>query len=120
MAPVMAPRAALMAARAAVTPRAVARAVGALLVCIVLKVLAEEPSILKLQERVGKGPVVILRMMMLCSIDFTSQYEREKARGLGVFSHTPPRSQIAYDTRVTFFLHTQFRFRVSSAGGLRV
>jgi hypothetical protein len=60
MAPVMAPRAALMAARAAVTPRAVARAVGALLVCMALKVLAEEPSILKLSQ--GKGPVVILRM----------------------------------------------------------
>jgi hypothetical protein len=97
MAPVMAPRAALMAARAAVTPRAVARAVGALLVCMALKVLAEEPSILKLSQ--GKGPVVILRMMMLCSIDFTSQYEREKARG---FSHThlpDPRSH----TRVLFF-----------------
>jgi hypothetical protein len=109
----MAPRAALMAARAAVTPRAVARAVGALLVCIALKVLAEEPSILKLQEQaLGKGPVVILRMMMLCSIDFTSQYEREKARG---FSHTH-----LPDPRSHTIPASQFRFRVSSAGGLRV
>jgi len=61
---------------------------------------------------------VILRMMMLCSIDFTSQYEREKARGFSHTHDTPPRSQIAYDTRVTF--DSVFRFRVSSAGGLRV
>jgi hypothetical protein len=116
----MAPRAALMAARAAVTPRAVARAVGALLVCMALKVLAEEPSILKLQEQ-GKGPVVILRMMMLCSIDFTSQYEREKARG---FSHThlpDPRDRIEKSHVPAYFFsiistYAQFRFRVSSAG----
>jgi hypothetical protein len=35
---------------------------------------------------------VILRMMMLCSIDFTSQYEREKARGFSLTHLPDPRS----------------------------
>ena len=70
MAPVLAPMAAVVAARAAVTPRAVAGAAGALLVRMALKVLAEDPSILKLVRVIGKGKVVIMRLKvrMCCSI----------------------------------------------------